>query len=292
MTSAQTSPLPPLRFLKGHGTENDFVIVPDAENAVDLPPAAVARLCDRRAGIGGDGLLHVVRSAAHPEARHMADEAEWFMDYRNADGSVAEMCGNGVRVFARYLEHAGHVTAGEVAVATRGGIKRVHLDKDGSVTVAMGRAALPEAGVTVTVDGRSWPARNVNMGNPHAVAFVEDLDHAGNLFTEPPYAPAAVYPDGVNIEFVADRGPRHVAMRVHERGAAETRSCGTGACAVAVATARRDGVDPAESGTPVTYTVDVLGGTLVITEHPDGRIDMTGPAVIVAEGTVDPAWLG
>ncbi|MFE9740218.1 diaminopimelate epimerase [Streptomyces sp. NPDC006477] len=289
MTSTQTSPLP---FLKGHGTENDFVIVPDAENDVDLPPSVVARLCDRRAGIGGDGLLHVVRSAAHPEARHMADEAEWFMDYRNADGSVAEMCGNGVRVFARYLEHAGHVTTGEVAVATRGGIKRVHLDKDGSVTVAMGRAVLPEAGVTVTVDGRSWPARNVNMGNPHAVAFVEDLDHAGSLLTEPPYEPAAVYPDGVNIEFVADRGPRHVAMRVHERGAAETRSCGTGACAVAVATARRDGADPAESGTPVTYTVDVLGGTLLITEHPDGRIDMTGPAVIVAEGTVDPAWLG
>ncbi|OKJ51556.1 diaminopimelate epimerase [Streptomyces sp. CB02261] len=289
MTSTQTSPLP---FLKGHGTENDFVIVPDAENAVDLPPSVVARLCDRRAGIGGDGLLHVVRSAAHPEARHMTDEAEWFMDYRNADGSVAEMCGNGVRVFARYLEHAGHVTTGEVAVATRGGIKRVHLDKDGSVTVAMGRAVLPEAGVTVTVDGRSWPARNVNLGNPHAVAFVEDLDHAGNLFTEPPYEPAAVYPDGVNIEFVADRGPRHVAMRVHERGAAETRSCGTGACAVAVATARRDGADPAQSGTPVTYTVDVLGGTLLITEHPDGRIDMTGPAVIVAEGTVDPAWLG
>ncbi|MEU2116917.1 diaminopimelate epimerase [Streptomyces sp. NPDC016459] len=288
MTSTRTSPLP---FLKGHGTENDFVIIPDAENAVDLPPAAVARLCDRRAGIGGDGLLHVVRSAAHPEARHLADEAEWFMDYRNADGSVAEMCGNGVRVFARYLEHAGHVTAGEVAVATRGGVKRVHLDKDGSVTVAMGRAVLPEDGVTVTVDGRSWPARNVNMGNPHAVAFVEDLDHAGSLFAEPPYEPAGVYPDGVNIEFVADRGPRHVAMRVHERGAAETRSCGTGACAVAVAAARRDGADPAESGTPVTYTVDVLGGTLVITEHPDGGIDMTGPAVIVAEGTVDPAWL-
>ncbi|MFF4171743.1 diaminopimelate epimerase [Streptomyces sp. NPDC001744] len=288
MTSAQTSPF---RFLKGHGTENDFVIVPDAENALDLPPAVVARLCDRRAGIGGDGLLHVVRSAAHPEARHLAGEAEWFMDYRNADGSVAEMCGNGVRVFARYLEHAGHVTTGEVAVATRGGTKRVRLGEDGSVTVAMGRAVLPGAGVTVTVDGRSWPARNVNMGNPHAVAFVEDLDHAGSLFTEPSYAPASVYPDGVNIEFVADRGPYHVAMRVHERGAAETRSCGTGACAVAVAAARRDGVDPAGSGAPVTYTVDVLGGTLIITEHPDGRIDMTGPAVIVAEGTVDPAWL-
>ncbi|MGW6568203.1 diaminopimelate epimerase [Streptomyces sp. NPDC054975] len=288
MTTTQTSPL---AFLKGHGTENDFVIVPDADNAIELPAALVARLCDRRAGIGGDGVLHVVRSEAHPEARAMAGEAEWFMDYRNADGSVAEMCGNGVRVFARYLEHAGHITAGKVAVATRGGVKHVHLDKDGSVTVSMGRARLPEDGVTVTVDGRSWPARNVNMGNPHAVAFVESLDHAGSLFTEPPYTPAAVFPDGVNIEFVADRGPRHVAMRVHERGASETRSCGTGACAVAVATARRDGVDPAVSGTPVTYTVDVLGGTLTITEHPDGELEMTGPAVIVGEGTIDPSWL-
>ncbi|MER7107531.1 diaminopimelate epimerase [Streptomyces sp. NPDC000229] len=284
MTSA------PIAFLKGHGTENDFVIVPDPDNAIDLPAGVVARLCDRRAGIGGDGVLHVVRSAAHPEARAMADEAEWFMDYRNADGSVAEMCGNGVRVFARYLQHAGHVTAGDVAVATRGGVKRVHLAKNGDVTVSMGRARLPEDGVTVTVGGRSWPARNVNMGNPHAVAFVEDLDHAGDLYAEPPYEPAAVYPDGVNIEFVADRGPRHVAMRVHERGAAETRSCGTGACAVAVAAARRDGSDPAETGAPVTYTVDVLGGTLVITERPDGEIEMTGPAVIVAEGHIDPAW--
>ncbi|GGU57242.1 diaminopimelate epimerase [Streptomyces lavendofoliae] len=281
----------PVAFLKGHGTENDFVIVPDPDNAVDLPADVVARLCDRRAGIGGDGVLHVVRSAAHPEARDMAGEAEWFMDYRNADGSVAEMCGNGVRVFARYLQHAGHTTEGDVAVATRGGVKRVHLAKNGDVTVSMGRARLPEDGVTVTVGDRSWPARNVNMGNPHAVAFVEDLDHAGDLFTEPPYSPARVYPDGVNIEFVADRGPRHVAMRVHERGAAETRSCGTGACAVAVAAARRDGADPAATGTPVTYTVDVLGGTLVITERPDGEIEMTGPAVIVAEGRIDPAWL-
>ncbi|WP_406863518.1 diaminopimelate epimerase [Streptomyces sp. HUAS MG47] len=289
VTSTQNAPL---AFLKGHGTENDFVIVPDPDNAVSLDAADVARLCDRRAGIGGDGLLHVVRSAAHPEAKDQAGDAEWFMDYRNADGSVAEMCGNGIRVFARYLEHAGHVAAGEVAVATRSGVKRIHLDKDGSVTVAMGRAVLPEESATVTVDGRSWPARNVNMGNPHAVAFVDSLDHAGELREEPPYEPASVYPDGVNIEFVVDRGPRHVAMRVHERGAAETRSCGTGACAVAVAAARRDGVDPAETGTPVTYTVDVLGGSLTITEHPDGRVDMTGPAVIVAEGVVDPSWLG
>ncbi|WP_166020843.1 diaminopimelate epimerase [Streptomyces chilikensis] len=280
-----------IAFLKGHGTENDFVIVPDPDNAVDLSPAAVAALCDRRAGIGGDGLLHVVRSAAHPEARETAGEAEWFMDYRNGDGSIAEMCGNGVRVFARYLQHAGHVTAGEVAVATRGGVKTVHLAKDGDVTVRMGRAVLSDDQVTVSVDGRSWPARNVNMGNPHAVAFVEDLAHAGNLYAPPPFAPASVYPDGVNVEFVVDRGPRHVAMRVHERGSGETRSCGTGACAVAVAAARRDGADPAVAGTPVTYTVDLPGGRLVITEHPDGEIEMTGPAEIVAEGAVDADWL-
>ncbi|GAA2982268.1 MULTISPECIES: diaminopimelate epimerase [Streptomyces] len=282
---------PQIAFLKGHGTENDFVIVPDPDNAVDLPASVVARLCDRRAGIGGDGLLHVVRSAAHPEARAMAEQAEWFMDYRNADGSVAEMCGNGVRVFARYLQRAGLAAEGDLAVATRGGVKGVHLAKDGAVTVSMGHARLPGSGVRVTVDGRSWDARNVNMGNPHAVAFVEDLAHAGDLRSVPPFSPSSVYPDGVNIEFVVDRGPRHVAMRVHERGSGETRSCGTGACAVAVAAARRDGVDPAVTGAPATYTVDLPGGTLVITEFPDGTVDMTGPAVIVAEGVIDPDWL-
>ncbi|MFF0742354.1 diaminopimelate epimerase [Streptomyces sp. NPDC004111] len=290
MTTAPAAPAP-IAFLKGHGTENDFVIVPDPENALELPASVVARLCDRRAGIGGDGLLHVVRSAAHPDAHAMADRTEWFMDYRNADGSVAEMCGNGVRVFARYLQHAGLTDGGDLDIATRGGVKRVHLDKDGGITVSMGRAVLPGGEVTVSVGERSWPARNVNMGNPHAVAFVEDLAHAGNLYTAPPFSPATAYPDGVNVEFVVDRGPGHVAMRVHERGAAETRSCGTGACAVAVAAARRDGQDPGVTGTPVTYTVDVLGGRLVITELPDGSIEMTGPAVIVAEGRIDPSWL-
>lgn len=280
-----------IAFLKGHGTENDFVIVPDPENAIELSPAAVAALCDRRAGIGGDGLLHVVRSAAHPEAQDMAAEAEWFMDYRNGDGSVAEMCGNGVRVFARYLQHAGLVTEGGLAVATRGGVKRAHLDKEGDVTVGMGRARLPEGDVTVSVGERSWPARNVNMGNPHAVAFVADLAHAGELSAPPPFSPASAYPDGVNVEFVVDRGPRHVALRVHERGAGETRSSGTGACAVAVAAARRDGADPAATGVPATYVVDVPGGRLVITERPDGEIDMTGPAVIVATGEIDAEWL-
>ncbi|WP_328536303.1 diaminopimelate epimerase [Streptomyces sp. NBC_00344] len=284
MSTSQTA------FLKGHGTENDFVIIPDLDNLIGLSASAVAVLCDRRAGIGGDGLLHVVRSAAHPEAREMAAEAEWFMDYRNGDGSVAEMCGNGVRVFAHYLQQAGLVAGGDLAVATRGGVKKVHLAKNGDITVSMGRAAVPEEGVTVTVEGRSWPARNVNMGNPHAVAFVDDLAHAGTLHSTPPFTPASVYPDGVNIEFVVERGERHVAMRVHERGSGETRSCGTGACAVAVAAARRDGVDPAVTGVPATYTVDLPGGRLVITERPDGEIEMTGPAVIVAEGTLNSSF--
>ncbi|WP_058047263.1 diaminopimelate epimerase [Streptomyces roseifaciens] len=286
-----------IAFLKGHGTENDFVIIPDHDGRIELSPAAVARLCDRRAGIGADGVLRVVRSAAHPEARAMAGEAEWFMDYRNSDGSIAEMCGNGVRVFARYLHHAGLVEAGDLTVATRAGLRHAHIAKGGpeeaagDVTVGMGRAVLPEGEVTVTVDGRSRPARNVNMGNPHAVTFVGDLADAGNLYTAPAVAPAGAYPDGANVEFVVDRGPQHVAMRVHERGSGETRSCGTGACAVMVATARRDGLDPAVTGLPVTYTVDVPGGRLVISEAPDGTVEMTGPAVIVAGGTFEPSWL-
>ncbi|MFC7218628.1 diaminopimelate epimerase [Streptomyces polyrhachis] len=286
-----------LHFLKGHGTENDFVIVPDPDGLLDLSPAAVARLCDRRAGIGADGVLRVVRSAAHPEAREMAGEAEWFMDYRNSDGSVAEMCGNGVRVFARYLQLAGHAEAGDLAIATRAGVRRAHLAKDGDVTVAMGRARLVDGAVTVAVaaegerPARSWPARHVDMGNPHAVAFVAELADAGSLLAAPVCSPAAAYPTGVNVEFVVDRGPRHVAMRVHERGSGETRSCGTGACAVMVATARRDGVDPAATGRPETYTVDVPGGRLLITENPDGTVEMTGPAVILAEGDTAAGWL-
>lgn len=287
MTSAQ-----PVPFLKGHGTENDFVILPDPDGTLELSPETVARLCDRRAGIGGDGLLRVVRSAAHPEAAPMAEDAEWFMDYRNADGSVAEMCGNGVRVFVRYLERAGLVKAEEVAVATRAGVRRTHLAEDGGeITVAMGSAVLPGGEVTVRVGEREWPALHVGMGNPHAVAFVADLAHAGRLLDAPEVEPAAAYPDGRNVEFVVGRGPRHVAMRVHERGSGETRSCGTGACAVMVAAARRDGLDPASDGVAATYTVDVPGGQLVITERADGEIEMTGPAVIVAEGVIDPEWL-
>lgn len=285
-------------FLKGHGTENDFVIIPDPDGLLDLSAADVARLCDRRAGIGGDGLLRVVRAAAHPESAALAGEAEWFMDYRNSDGSIAEMCGNGVRVFARYLQRTGLAEAGDLVIATRAGLRGVHIAKDadtgtpGDITVRMGRAVLPEGAVTVAVADRAWPAVHVSMGNPHAVAFVGDLGEAGDLLRAPAVAPAEAYPAGTNVEFVVDRGPRHVALRVHERGSGETRSCGTGACAVMVAAARRDGHDPVRSGQAVTYTVDVPGGRLLITERADGEIEMAGPAVILAEGTIDADWLG
>ncbi|WP_344445418.1 diaminopimelate epimerase [Kitasatospora nipponensis] len=298
MSETTTAPTPGLSYFKGHGTENDFVIIPDPDGRIELGPAQVARLCDRRAGLGGDGLLRVVRSARDEAAAAQADQAEWFMDYRNSDGSIAEMCGNGVRVFARYLVQAGLAEPGPIAVATRAGVRRAVVAPDaadgtpGEVTVDMGRATLPGPdSIEVAVGERRWPARNVNLGNPHAVAFVADLDQAGKLFDAPAVSPAGVYPQGVNVEFVVDRGERHVAMRVHERGSGETRSCGTGACAVAVATARRDGVDPAVTQVPVTYTVDVPGGRLSITEHPDGRVEMTGPAVIVAGGTLEPGWL-
>ena len=268
-------------WAKGHGTENDFVILPDADTRIhgDLDPDFVATLCHRRRGIGADGVLRVVRSTA----LGLDDGATWFMDYRNADGSVSEMCGNGVRVFAAYLEREGLVDGKDsIAIGTRGGVKTVVFEDDGTYTVDMG---IPEVfgDTSVSVDGRAWEARHVETGNPHAIAFVDDLTDAGPLIDEPTYDPDE-YPDGVNIEFVVPRGDRHVAVRVHERGSGETRSCGTGACAVAVAAAVRDGVAPEHSGEPVTYRVDLPGGALRITWRPDGRILMTGPAEIVADG--------
>ena len=260
-------------FLKGHGTQNDFVVLPDPDGSVhgnadgDMDAERVRALCDRRAGIGADGVLRAVRQGER-----------WFMDYRNSDGSVSEMCGNGIRVFARYL----HEREGEpfpMEIETRDGVKR--LDRAGDeFTADMG---VPEVlgETSVTVMGRHYPARHVSTGNPHAVVFVDNLAEAGALLEEPEHDDA-IYPDGVNVEFVVRRGEHHVSMRVHERGAGETRSCGTGACAVAVVTSL---VDDAPRGTP--YRVDVPGGTLSIVWTDDGRMLMTGPAVLVAEGETD-----
>ena len=268
-------------FLKGHGTENDFVLLPDLDGTVhggltdEDWAARVRALCDRRAGIGGDGVLRVVRST-HPDS-------EWFMDYRNADGSVAEMCGNGIRLFARYLVDTGLADpAAPIAVDSRDGVKAITVDGD-LITVDLGTPKVL-GDTTVSVGEQSWPARHVDMGNPHAVAFVDSLDDAGRLLDPPGHDPE-VYPDGVNVEFVVRRGDRHVAMRVHERGSGETRSCGTGACAVMVAAAVAD--DARREGEDVAYRVDVPGGTLTVTWTSDDRVLLTGPAVIVASGTTD-----
>jgi diaminopimelate epimerase len=276
-----------MRYAKGHGTENDFVIIEDAEAAFDADAAWVAAVCDRRAGIGADGLLRVVPTAAMPGYEQDAAEAPWFMDYRNADGSIAEMCGNGTRVFARYLVTRDLAKPGRFGIATRSGVKQMVVPEDGGdITVDMGRAVWPEASAEVLVGDRWLPAVNVDMGNPHAVVFVDDVAEAGPLFQQPELRPESVYPRGVNVEFVAPVGRHRVEMRVFERGAGETRSCGTGACAAMVAAARRDGAEP---GTP--YQVRVPGGVLRIVEHEDGRIEMTGPAVLVATGEILPGGL-
>ena len=264
-------------FVKGHGTENDFVLLPDPDGSVhgDLSAERVRALCDRHAGIGGDGVIRVIRSAALGEQ----SDAEWFMDYRNSDGSISEMCGNGVRVFALYLEQNENVT-GELAVGTRDGVKTVVFEDDGLMTMDMGEPGF-RGDSKVSVEGRSWPVAYVDMGNPHAVAFVDSLDDAGHLIDEPAYD-TGVYPHGVNVEFVVRRGPGHVAMRVHERGSGETRSCGTGACAAMVASAMADGRGPGSS-----YRVDVPGGELKVTWTDDNRILLTGPALLVASGETD-----
>jgi diaminopimelate epimerase len=281
-TAAARTLVAVIAFVKGHGTQNDFVLLPDPDGELTLDADRVRRMCERRAGIGADGVLRVVRTAADSEARGLpgADRADWFMDYRNADGSPAEMCGNGIRVFARYLVDEGLHPAGDLAVLTRDGVKAVRLAATGDVTVDMGPATLPGTDRKVMVGDRTWPAVEVATGNPHAVVFVDGLADVGELRTAPVVEPA--FPDGVNVEFVVRRGDRHLAMRVHERGVGETRSCGTGACAAMVASARADGAEPGS-----TYLVDVPGGRLSVTERPDGHLELTGPAVLVARGEAD-----
>jgi diaminopimelate epimerase len=262
-----------LEFVKGHGTGNDFVIIPDPEDQVVLSPKLVAALCDRRFGIGADGVLRVVRSPG--------SGAEWFMDLRNADGSIAEISGNGLRVFARYLVETELAATEQVAIATRAGpVIAVVSDEAVSVTMALPRVY----GETVArLAGRELPGVAVDCGNPHLVCpLPEDLELADVDLTVPPVVDPEFFPDGVNVEFTAPPpgGNGHqVRMRVHERGVGETLSCGSGACAAAAATLR------AEGRTSGVVTIDVPGGRLTVSLTSDGCA-LTGPAVLVARGTV------
>ncbi|HEY5986326.1 MAG TPA: diaminopimelate epimerase [Streptosporangiaceae bacterium] len=297
-----------MRFAKGHGTENDFVIILDPDGRQELTPVLAARLCDRRAGIGADGVLRVVRTAAVtgvpdadgvlPVARttglagaHDADGAEWFMDYRNADGSLAEMCGNGIRVFARFLSEHGLVTEREFVVATRSGPRLVRLAPGGNVAVDMGVVTMLGPGQAV-VGGQACEGLRIVAGNPHLACLVDQPLSAFDL-AQPPELDPHQFPDGANVEVLRVTGTRTLAMRVHERGSGETRSCGTGAVAAAAAAAHTTG----EQG---TWQVGVPGGQLTVTFGTDtagtdtagtDTAWLTGPAVLVAEGDLNETWL-
>ncbi|TQS44895.1 diaminopimelate epimerase [Cryptosporangium phraense] len=283
-------------FAKGHGTENDFVIVPDPDGVLDISPQLVRALCDRRAGIGADGLLRVVRTNRIPEGLGL--DGEWFMDYRNGDGSIAEMCGNGSRVFARYLVESGLARPGTMRIATRAGTKLVVVpDERSDITVDMGPAVFGTEAV-VQVGGRPFAGIAVSMGNPHLVCGtalpVGDID----LSSAPEFDPG-LFPTGVNVEVVnvLAGDPRttpgvpapegydlHVRMRVYERGSGETRSCGTGACAVAAVALRSAGKSTGR------VAVDVPGGRVSVTVTTATTL-LEGPAVLVGAGRLAPEWV-
>ncbi|WP_233517881.1 diaminopimelate epimerase [Geodermatophilus marinus] len=284
------------RVLVGHGTENDFVVLPDPDGTAwpeeRLDAALVRRLCDRRAGLGGDGVLRVVRSVHVPDAPAVLGEGiarcEWFMDHRNADGSYAEMCGNGIRLFLHVLLTEGLLDraacADGVWVGTRGGPRRVGATADGGYWVDMGPARPFGAGAAV-LGGTAFPGRAVSMGNPHLVCLT-DVDVDALDLTSAPAVDGALFPEGVNVELVTVLDPgAHVRLRVSERGVGETRSCGTGACAAAWTALEAAG---AATG---TVAVDVPGGRLSVRVEPTTTV-LTGPAVVVAAGELTAEWLG
>jgi diaminopimelate epimerase len=267
-----------VEFVKAHGTGNDFVVVEDLTDRYRLTPELVRAVCDRHFGIGADGLIRIAPGT----------DAPFFMDYRNADGSVAEMCGNGVRVVGKYLGDRGHV-GGSFDLETRAGIKHLELHADDHgcidrVTVDMGAPSVEEER-TIDLNGQSVTATCLSMGNPHAVVFVQDVDTAPvttlgpRLETHPAFLPAKT-----NVEFaqVVDRAT--VRQRTWERGVGETLACGTGACAVAVAAQVRG-----FAGRPVV--IELRGGRLELDWAPGGTVRMTGPAREVAHGTIMPDLL-
>jgi len=295
-----------LHVTKGHGTRNDFVLVADPQGTFPLDAATARELADRHGGLGGDGVIRVVPSADLPEGTALLAEdaaARWFMDYRNADGSLAQMCGNGVRVFAAFVERLGlhDFTAGPLAVGTRAGVKHVVREAPGWFAVDMGagrvvggsEAVRAGADAHVEVPGLGGPARpglSVDMGNPHTVVALASLDElaAVDLAHAPVVTPTP--PEGTNVELVVPLGEvetpegivGHVRMRVHERGVGETQSCGTGACAAAIAVRAWAGEDA-----PTTWLVDVPGGQVRVRLLADEHVELAGPAVLVAEADVD-----
>ena len=274
-----------MRFAKGHGTGNDFVIVPDPDGRLDLSPELVAALCDRHFGIGADGVLRVVRrTAAGPDAE--GQSAEWFMDYRNSDGSVAEMCGNGIRVFAKFLSDEGFAAGSEIAIATRAGLRSVRREPDGQFTVDMGAATVLGEGAVQAGD-QQLAGLAISVGNPHVACMIKQ-PVVGVDMSQPVVLWPAELTGGANVEVVSAIGHREIEMRVHERGSGLTLSCGTGAVAAAVAAASAAVEWPTERSMP--WIVHVPGGTLAVTPSATASL-LTGPADIVATGELSDSWL-
>ncbi|WP_353111713.1 diaminopimelate epimerase [Microbacterium sp.] len=285
-------------FTKGHGTGNDFIIIADPDGSLDLTPEQVAVLCDRNFGVGADGVLRVVRSSAIPEgAAALAEEpsAEWFMDYRNADGSVAEMCGNGIRVFAHYLVRSGlaELAAGStLPIGTRAGVRDVMRSETG-YQVDLGRWRLAGGEPLARAHGLpvARPGLGIDVGNPHVVvALASEQELSGLDLTMIPVL-EPVPAGGANVEFVVPGEPLvrdgigHVRMRVHERGVGETLSCGTGVAATALAVRYWAG-----QHAPDNWRVEVPGGTLGVRMFPaeDGEhVALSGPAQLVFTGEIE-----
>jgi diaminopimelate epimerase len=283
-----------MRFSKYHGTGNDFILVDDMLERGQWSPATIAAACDRRFGIGADGVIRIAP----------AEDADFFMDYSNADGQTAEMCGNGIRCLGKYVFDRGLTTSRQLLVATRAGLKHLVLHvEDGrveAVTVDMGRPALtrgaipmagdPEStfvGQPLEVDGRTLRGTAVSMGNPHVVLF---LDPSGDGLSEVPVRVLgpmvegrAEFPERTNVEFVTVRDGR-VLARVWERGSGETMACGTGGCAAMVASSLAGLVDR-------TAEVEFPGGVLRVAWREDGTVELTGPAACVFDGELDREWL-
>lgn len=251
----------------GHGTENDFVVIFDPEDKRNLSSREAAAICNRQSGVGADGLIRIVKR-----------DGRWFMDYRNADGSLAEMCGNGIRVMARYLVERGHQAAGIFPIATRDGNKFLSVPEVGDITVNMGAINALPGEVTAFANGKTWSGLNINVGNPHAVVFVEDLIAVGDLKLAPVVRPKDAYPEGVNVEFVRFRQDGEIEMRVHERGVGETRSCGTGTCAVALAATIKKG-----GSLPARWVIHPPGGRLEVEIDAHSNAILSGPAVLVKD---------
>lgn len=251
----------------GHGTENDFVILFDPDSQYSITPAQIAAICNRDTGIGADGFIRITKP-----------DGKWFMDYSNSDGSIAEMCGNGIRVMARYLVARGHLPEGIFAINTRAGIKHLRVPLEGDISVNMGQVTDEMEEIEVTHNGKTWSGLNISVGNPHAVVFLDDLEEVGSLTTAPVVSPHSSYPEGVNVEFVQILANNEARMRVHERGSGETRSCGTGTCAVALAATLHT-----RGKLPSRWTIYPPGGRLIVDIDDHSNATLIGPAELIAD---------